>query len=166
MDILPRSPAHLKLIKIINIRHPTDRCILWPWGKDWKGYGRLSSPYRGKWKSFGVHRLAYEEFVGPLFPGKLVLHSCDNPPCFNPKHLRLGTHSDNIRDCISRGRWGTGRIRQGERHGKATITADDVREIRRSFAAGEITIAALGRKHGMTDGGIAHIIHRRNWRHI
>ena len=43
----------------------------------------------------------------------IALHSCDNPPCVNPDHLRWGTHRDNASDRGERGRtrnqW-TGRL--------------------------------------------------------
>lgn len=33
-----------------------------------------------------------------------VLHSCDNPICCNPRHLHVGTQSDNLREASERGR--------------------------------------------------------------
>ena len=33
-----------------------------------------------------------------------VLHRCDNPKCCNPNHLFVGTKSDNMQDCASKGR--------------------------------------------------------------
>jgi hypothetical protein len=32
-------------------------------------------------------------------------HHCDNPPCSRPKHLYDGTHQDNMRDRMDRGRY-------------------------------------------------------------
>ena len=36
------------------------------------------------------------------------MHTCDNPECNNPNHLRQGTVQDNIADREAKGRWGAG----------------------------------------------------------
>lgn len=55
----------------------------------------------------------------------LVIHSCDNPPCCNPKHLRVGTHADNAEDRSRRGR-----------HRTRVLRRSDAVEIRRLKANG------------------------------
>jgi len=52
-----------------------------------------------------VPRLAAHLWLGFDLKSTLkVLHRCDNPPCFNPKHIFIGTQSDNMRDCVSKKR--------------------------------------------------------------
>lgn len=88
----------------------------WPWkaAKSADGYGRFKVGGR----LFSAHRLAYELAHGPIPPrhvaGGLILHSCHNPPCCNPAHLRLGSTSENIQDAVRAGRWTQG-IRGRER---------------------------------------------------
>lgn len=36
--------------------------------------------------------------------GMCALHSCDNPRCANPQHLREGTHAENKADAMARQR--------------------------------------------------------------
>lgn len=65
-----------------------------------KGYVDFSYR-RVRWRA---HRLAYTIAVGPIPDGLEVCHSCDNPPCCNPKHLFLGTGSENAIDRVAKGR--------------------------------------------------------------
>ena len=36
--------------------------------------------------------------------GKVVMHACDNPPCYRYDHLRIGTQQDNVDDKYAKGR--------------------------------------------------------------
>lgn len=64
-----------------------------------------------------AHRVICELFHGPLKPGEYAIHSCDNPPCANPGHVRPGTPSDNSNDMYRRGRQGDRNYATGPRHG-------------------------------------------------
>lgn len=52
-----------------------------------------------------VHRISMSLFGGLSLDDPLcVLHRCDEPQCWNPSHLFLGTQQDNIADAIAKGR--------------------------------------------------------------
>jgi HNH endonuclease len=104
-----------------RIRRATERdwssgCWNWKLHKDSIGYGRLkiSLGSRDKWRDTSAHRYAYELWIGPIPPGKSVLHKCDNRGCCNPEHLFLGTQQDNIRDMHAKGRGPRGYKRNAE----------------------------------------------------
>lgn len=77
----------------------------WEWKRSRlpRGYGRFRQPTGHEY----AHRVAWRLTNGPIPDGMVVRHYvCDNPPCCNPAHLRLGTQGDNNDDSVSRGRWG------------------------------------------------------------
>jgi len=81
----------------------------WPWKGyvNTYGYGaiKVQNPTTGEFsKQHAAHRLSFEINIGAIPKGMHVLHSCDNPLCVNPKHLRIGTAKDNSDDKIARGR--------------------------------------------------------------
>ena len=76
-------------------------CWEWTGGKTRAGYG-VFWYMKQKGNSILAHRLSYTVFKGDIPKGMQVLHSCDNPSCVNPKHLRVGTHSDNMEDKVAR----------------------------------------------------------------
>jgi hypothetical protein len=69
------------------------------------GYAEVSFRSRG----VRVHRLMYTISRGPIPAGMDVLHSCDNPICFNPTHLSVGVDKQNSSESIARGRRNTAR---------------------------------------------------------
>lgn len=81
-----------------------DEC--WAWGGETqnKGYGVFATYSGGKRKKHLAHRWALRASGVDLRDDQKVLHSCDNPPCVNPAHLRAGTQLDNIRDALAKGR--------------------------------------------------------------
>ncbi len=75
-----------------------------------------------------AHRVSYKMEYGHIPTGMCVLHTCDNPPCVNPKHLFIGTQKDNIEDAHSKGRTRNG-VSIGSMHGCAKLTEKQVRLI-------------------------------------
>ena len=66
---------------------------------------RTISPENNVGNSIPAARVAWEaHHAQPIPDGMVVCHTCDNPRCVNPEHLFLGSYSDNMVDCVSKGR--------------------------------------------------------------
>ena len=119
------------------------------------GYGELSV---GGHKEM-THRVAFRLYIGSIPPGYYVCHSCDNPSCFNPEHLFLGSAADNARDRELKGRR---KARNGEAHPMAKLGAEDVHQIRTCG----LPASTVARQYGVTRQMIWRIRSRRNWRYV
>ena len=102
----------------------TDACWSWNGYRTELGYGQI-----GEGQTLHpTHRVAWElTHQAKVLPGHVVRHDCDNPPCCNPSHLRLGTHADNVQDMIRRGRAWWFRPDADELHERAMTTRMAVR---------------------------------------
>ncbi|MCZ2077896.1 MAG: HNH endonuclease [Bryobacterales bacterium] len=151
-----------------------DQCWLWQIGRDSDGYGKFSFQQA----TYRTHRVAYYLHYGIDPADQLVCHSCDNPQCCNPYHLFLGDNQKNIVDARDKGRLNP---RKGDQHGlrlhpesvnrgeavpTSVLTDDDVREIRRLYAADRWTQQRLADHFGVKRGTISQIIRGNHWRHL
>lgn len=134
-------------------------CLVWPWGKTLYGYGKV---YIAATSSTTTHRYVYELVNGPI-PGNLqALHHCDNPPCFNPAHIYAGTHQENMRDCMARGRH---RAIHGEKHHARKLTDEQVRQIL-AFKDAGIAAATIGMFYRVSENVIFTIWRDIGWKHV
>ncbi len=76
-----------------------DGCWEYQRARSQDGYGRIT--FEGT--VMPAHVVAHLLWIGTL-TGTMVLHSCDNPPCCNPKHLRSGDGHANMADMVAKGR--------------------------------------------------------------
>ena len=131
---------------------------------DRKGYIRVTFRDHGRRESPAVHHLVLDAFVGPRPHGYVTNHkNCDKSDN-RIENLEWVRQVDNVRHAIEHGHFSfTGK---GEAHPNSKVTADDVREIRRLFATGDYSKAALGRQFGITDVMVGNIVRRTSWSHI
>lgn len=140
----------------------SDSC--WEWqGALTEGYGNFT--YQRK--NYHCHRVSWELAYGPIPGGLWVLHRCDNRKCVRPDHLFLGTHLDNIQDMVAKGRHSFHRRADrpcGQAHPNAKLTDHAVRDIR--AYAPTTSIAALARRHGVSESAIQAVLHGDTWIHV
>jgi hypothetical protein len=92
------KPLPLRFWEKVNISPNPQKCWEWKAGINTYGYGQFCYQSR----PHVATRIAWLIAHGAM-PDGLVLHSCDNPLCVNPAHLRIGNHKDNAEDALERG---------------------------------------------------------------
>ena len=139
-----------------NVNRACGECWEWQASKSDTGYGCFYDR-----RAYHAHRYSWTLTNGPIPPGLLVLHRCDNRGCVNPAHLFLGSHRDNSADMVGKGRNHT-HDTAGEHHGAAKLTDEAVREIRTSPLTGR----ALAAKFGVSESAVSLVRRGLAWRHV
>ena len=133
----------------------TADCWLWTKGKSGQRYGSFDCDG----KTLRAHRVSWVLHFGPIPDNLCVCHKCDTPLCVRPDHLFLGTNLDNVRDREKKKRR---KPPQGEKHGNAKLTLEDVMAIRQSCASTK----EIALRYNIHRDSVSRIIRRKAWPHI
>lgn len=165
-------------------------CIEYPGGRTGNGYGSQWDP-EAQCVDY-AHRLAWRKARGPIPEGMEIMHDCDNPPCVNIDHLRLGTHAENMADMARKGRGGgrrasyngdhwtqrePERVPRGDDHWSrrpgavplgalnpsAKLTQAQVDEIRARYTMGGVLQRELAAECGVDQTTISHVVRRMTY---
>jgi len=137
----------------------TEECWLWTGSCGRNGYGHIGrAGHEGGWEL--AHRLSWVLHNGEIPAESHVLHRCDNPPCVRPDHLFLGTHKDNMRDMVAKGR-----SHLGSQQGSAILTEELVLQMHAERRNGD-TFAMISRRHSVNAHTVRDALVGRNWKHI
>lgn len=137
-----------------------DQCWLWKGNNPSQRYPMFRIGSKNLHKYFLTHRIAYELAYSPIPDGLNVLHSCDQPRCCNPAHLRAGTQADNVNDAVTRDR-----TAHGMRNANRKLTADEVRDVKRRLRSGEMQ-KDIAADLGVSRPTISSIASGRTWRRV
>lgn len=136
-----------------------NECWYWRGGVFATGYGQFTINRGGKRKTLRAHRVAWSIDNEVAIPKGLVCaHSCDQPLCVNPNHLRITSQAKNVREAVERGRIVR---RNGPRR---KLSEAQVAEIKALY--GELTQQELADRYGVSIYAISCIIRGKTWKHV
>jgi hypothetical protein len=135
-----------------TISNETTGCIEWVGPKNGAGYGQ----FQINGTLWLAHRYSYMMHKGAL-DNLLVLHKCDNPACINPDHLFLGTHADNMRDMVNKGR---------NQVVNRKLTDEQVKDIKGLLISNSKTLTAIAAMYNMHLRSIQRIRDGVSYKHI
>ncbi len=156
--VSPKSlePGDLRRYVLAHcVRNSENGCLEWQRARTGAGYGH----FYAQGQHFYAHTVMLKK---PLEPGEETCHTCDNPPCCDPKHVFGGTRKVNVRDALSKGRLNTAGLKRhgrGAAHPAAKLTEAQVAEIRASAQTGY----ALAKVYGVTQTTISRIRKGQSW---
>lgn len=144
------------------VKYDDSQCWEWLAFKNKKGYGAIMY---GDIGNIAAHRFSYMLYVGDFDKSKFICHTCDNPSCVNPKHLFVGTASENMKDKIKKGRVKNPPVHKGNKQHLAKMNPEKIREIRKLFSDGA-SQTDLAKKYGLHTATMNNICRNKSWKDV
>lgn len=138
----------------------SDGCWLWTGFLNHDGYGRLG-PKKGVRSGARAHKFCWEMLHGPVPAGMSVMHKCDTRACVRPDHLQVGSHQENMKDMVAKGRNCV-----GEATKRNFLTEHQVREILAKTTGVWGEGYKFAREYGVGVGAIHGILRGDTWAHL
>jgi hypothetical protein len=182
----PKATGGAALVERIFDRvvvDPETGCAIWRGARGGGGYASMWVHGAG---CLRVSRVVMMLCGAVLKRGDVVMHTCDNPACVSPHHLRVGSQAENMADRDAKGRavWRRGQshaaairgalarpevrarmvaaARRGEANSGAKLTDDAVRAIRRDPGS----LREVGARYGVSYQTVLRIRQRKTWQHV
>jgi len=133
-----------------HVDYDGEGCLLWPFAWSGPGYGAIR---KGN-KRIAAHRLMCELAHGKPPKGAQAAHSCGNPQCVHPKHLRWASIKENMHD-----KWKHGTIVRGERVPTNKLTEAQVLAI----LADDRGQRVIARELGVSQSAVGFALTGRTW---
>lgn len=153
-------PIEIRFWNYVEKSSGANGCWEWTAYKASDGGGMI---YTGSRNAARAYRVSWELHNGPIPEGMEVCHRCDNRGCVRPDHLFIGTHADNMRDAIRKGRLSIvlpGNTAYGESSSRSILTLDQVRQI----VASKESKSELAKKFGVHPETIYHARSGKTWK--
>lgn len=131
--------------------------------KDSQGYFQVSLYEEGKRTNKLVHHLVLEVYGQPRKKGQIARHLNGNKIDNRNKNLVWGTHKENSDDMIKHN---TVPNRKGESNGRAKLTIEEVKLIRKLYLQPKISLWFLARHFNMSLYAIWAVVTRKTWKHV
>lgn len=133
-------------------------CWKWLGSTNAKGYGTIGHGYG----TFRAHRIAWALGNGDTesLNGMVVEHTCHNPSCVRPAHLRRSTQKENLERSSH-----DGRLANKVRYDVRKLNAEQATALRQDYRSGS-TYDALVREYGISRRAAFDVIHRKTYKDV
>lgn len=122
------------------------------------GYLEFRAMYGGRRRYVQAHRLVWQYFYGEIPPGQTINHINGIVNDNRPTNLELATMAEQITHSVKIGR----RSAAGEDNNNATLTADEVEQIRILHRGGMMQ-KHIARQFGVSKSQISRIVRGESW---
>lgn len=142
-------------------------CRLWLGPKKIYGSFAYIVPDSKRRRHQAAHRVAWILTNGRRIGNKKeICHRCDNPICVNPDHLFEGTHSENERDKVTKGRHRSPFGIVGGNSPRALVTDAQATQIRLVALDPTVRLEALAVAYGMSLSTIRDLLKGRTYQNL